>query len=68
MNFINKMNKRVENMSIFDLKLTQCTSVLAVLIIVKFFPKILNINIWWFVGLFVLCLIKPVYVFYFRKS
>jgi hypothetical protein len=68
MSFINQMNKRVEKMSVFDLKLTQWTSVFAVLIIVKFFPRILDINIWWFVGLFILCLIKPVYVFYCKKS
>lgn len=65
---INKMNKRVEHMSVFDLKLTQWATLFIAFIIAKLFPKILNINIWWFVGLFMLCLIKPVYVFYFKKS
>ncbi len=67
MDFINKMNKRVENMSVFDLKLTQWATLFITLIIAKIFPRILNINIWWFVGLCILCLIKPIYVFYLKK-
>jgi magnesium-transporting ATPase (P-type) len=67
MDFLNKMNKRVENMSVFDLKLTQWATLFITLIIAKIFPRILNINIWWFVGLCILCLIKPIYVFCLKK-
>ena len=54
-------------LNIFDLKLLQATVMFLAIIIVKLIPRILEIDIWWFVVLLVLCLIKPFYVFFFRK-
>jgi len=59
MNLKNKINKRLENMSVVDFKLTQWASV---------FPRILSINIWWFIIICVLCFIKPIYSFYLKKN
>lgn len=67
MRFLENMNKRVKKLSILDVKLVQGAAIFAALIIVKLFPQIMNINIWWFVVLLVLCVIKPFYVFYIKK-
>ena len=64
---IKYFNSRVKMLNIFDLKLLQATVMFLAIIIVKLIPRILEIDIWWFVLLLVLCLIKPFYVFFFRK-
>lgn len=64
---IRYFNSRVKMLNIFDLKLLQATVMFLAIIIVKLIPRILEIDIWWFVVLLVLCLIKPFYVFFFRK-
>jgi hypothetical protein len=64
---IKYFNSRVKMLNIFDLKLLQATVMFLTIIIVKLIPRILEINIWCFVVLLVLCLIKPFYVFFFRK-
>ncbi len=64
---IKYFNSRVKMLNIFDLKLLQATVMFLAIIIVKLIPRILEIDIWWFVALLVLCLIKPFYVFFFRK-
>ena len=67
MKIIDDMNNRVKKLNIFDIKLIQGCAMFAVLIIVKLIPQIMTINIWWFVVLLVLCAIRPLYVFYFKK-
>ncbi|MCK4527231.1 hypothetical protein KAW18_07645 [candidate division WOR-3 bacterium] len=67
MDFLENINERVKRFNIIDIKLVQCTTIFAMLIIVKFIPKIMDINIWWFVALLVLCAIKPLYVMYIKK-
>ena len=64
---IKYFNSRVKMLNIFDLKLLQATVMFLAIIIVKLIPRILEIDIWCFVVLLVLCLIKPFYVFFFRK-
>ena len=64
---IKYFNSRVKMLNIFDLKLLQATVMFLAIIIVKLIPRILEIDIWWFVVLLVLCLIKPFYVFFFGK-
>ena len=67
MNLWQNMNQRIKKFSIVDEKLAQAAAVFLALIIVKIKPEILNINIWWFVGLLILTAIKPLYVFYIKK-
>ncbi len=59
MKYIDNMNQRVKKMSIIDVKLAQGAAMFLVLIIVKLFPQIMGINIWWFVIALVACVIKP---------
>ena len=67
MRILEHMNERVKKLSIFDIKLFQCTGIFAVLVLVKLIPEIMDINIWWFVGLLVLCSIKTVHVLFIKK-
>jgi len=57
-------DERAKRMGIVDTKLVQAAAVFFALVIVKLVPQIMNVNIWWFVGLTILCAIKPVITFY----
>jgi hypothetical protein len=67
MRFLEDMTQRVKKFDIIDLKLAQGAAMFFALAIAKLIPQIMNINIWWFAALLVLCAIKPVYVFWIRK-
>jgi len=67
MGFLEDMDKRVKRFGIIDVKLAQGTAIFFVLVIAKLIPQIMSISIWWFIVLFMLCVIKPVYVFWFKK-
>lgn len=67
MEILKKMNERVKKFSIFDVKLVQGTAMFVALIIAKLIPRIMDINIWWFIILLVICAIKPFYVFLIKK-
>ncbi len=68
MTIFEDMNQRVKRLTIFDIKLVQACAMLVILIIVKLIPQIMRLSIWWFAALLVLCAIRPLYVFYFKKS
>ena len=61
------LNSRTSKLSMMDLKLSQGAAMCVALVIVKLFPAVLNIAIWWFLLAMVLLYVKPLYVFYFRK-
>ena len=67
MRLLENMNQRVKKFSIIDAKLAQAGAIFFALIIVKLIPQIMDLNVWWFVGLLILCAIKPLYVFYIKK-
>jgi len=67
MGILKKMNERVKKFNIFDVKLVQGTAMFVALIIAKLIPRIMEINIWWFIILLVICTIKPFYVFLIKK-
>ncbi len=68
MTIFEDMNQRVKRLTIFDIKLVQACAMLVILIIVKLIPQIMMLSIWWFVALLVVCAIRPLYIFYFRKQ
>jgi len=67
MGILKYMNERVKKFSILDVKLAQGIGIFAAFILVKLMPEIMDINIWWFVVLLVICAIRPVYVFFIKK-
>ena len=62
-----EMDRRIKKFGIIDEKLAQAAAISFALIIVKLKPQIMDLSIWWFVGLLIVCAIKPLYVFYFKK-
>ena len=67
MGLFENLNRGVRKFDVIDIKLAQGAAMFFALVIAKLIPDILDINICWFVVLFVLCAIKPVYVFWFKK-
>jgi len=65
---ISYFNNRVRMLTIFDIKLIQWAAIFVALITAKIFPRIMDISILWFVALFVMSLIRPMYVFIIKKE
>jgi hypothetical protein len=55
---------RAKRLGILDTKLAQGASMCFALVIVKLVPQIMTVSIWWFVGLAVLCALKPALTFF----
>ena len=66
--FMEDMNRRVKRFSIIDMKLALGCAMFLALILAKLFPQIMTISIWWFVGLLLLCAIKPFYIFWDKNQ
>jgi len=47
--------------------MAQGIGIFVALILAKLIPEIMDINIWWFVTLLVICTIRPFYVFFIKK-
>ena len=60
----NEGAKRFNNF--IDLKLIVLMGVFLALIVVKLIPGVMNLSIWWFVGLFVIFGARPLYLFFIR--
>jgi hypothetical protein len=67
MGFLEDMNRRVKKFDLVDVKLAQGAAMFVALIIAKIIPDIMDLSIWWFAALLVVCAIKPFYVFWFLK-
>lgn len=66
MRWIEFWDRKVKHFTICDLKLAQLWTAAWILILLKLFPQILQLSIWWFVGLAVLCAPRLFYVLYFK--
>jgi threonine/homoserine efflux transporter RhtA len=60
------MNRRVQKLNIFDVKLAQGAAIFFALIIVKIIPEIMTLSVWWFIALLILFVIRPVYAFFIK--
>jgi hypothetical protein len=67
MGITEEMNRRAKKLDIIDVKLAQGAAMFFVLIIAKLIPSIMNISIWWFAALLIICAIKPFYVFWIKE-
>lgn len=66
MSFIGYWNQKVQKFTIFDVKLAQGAAMAFALIIVKLFPQITSLSIWWFVAFAVICALRPVYAMWIK--
>lgn len=67
MGLLEDMDRRVKKFSLIDVKLVQIVAMFLALIIAKLIPDIMDISIWWFVVLLIVCTAKPFYVFWFKE-
>lgn len=68
MSMIDYWNRKVKKFTIFDVKFAQGAAMAFVLIIVKFFPQIMSLSIWWFVAFGVVCALRPAYVMWIKEG
>jgi len=69
MKAVDNLNKRVKKFSFIDMKLIGIASLLIGIIIAKLLPKAVeSIPYWLFIILAVACLIRPLYIFFFKKE
>jgi hypothetical protein len=68
MSWVDYWNRKVRTLTIVDLKLVQVASMALILVVVKLFPQIMSLSIWWFVALLIVCALRPLYVFWVRDD
>ncbi len=61
-------NRMVRKFTIYDVKLAQIWAAAWTLVFVKIFPQIMQISVWWFVLMAVLCAPRLFYVGFVKKS
>ena len=66
--WIDYWNRRVKQLTIWDLKLAQISTAAWMLLLAKVFPQIMELSIWWFVLVIALCAPWVIYVFWLKKS
>ncbi len=68
MSLLSGMDARIKRFGVLDVKLAQGAAIFLALIIVKLFPQIMSLSIWWFVVLCVLCAVRPLQLFFGRHE
>ena len=64
---IKYLNERIKTMDVWDIGLTKWSVLFATIIIVKFFPQLLNIGYPILVILMVACMARPLYKIWIKK-
>lgn len=57
-------DRKVKRLTIVDLKLAQAAAMAAMLVVVKWFPEILGLSVWWFLAALAILAVRPAYVFW----
>ena len=68
MSWIDFWNRKVKQFTIWDLKLAQIWTAAWVLLIVKVFPQIMQLSVWWFVAIIVLCAPCLFYIVFLKEN
>lgn len=55
-------NQQVKKFNIIDVKLAEGAAMAFILILVKMFPQIMGLSVWWFVAVLVICCTRLWYV------
>ena len=67
MKLLDFFEKRMENLTVWDVALIKYSVFAFALLLAKLFPVLLEAPLWVYVSLAILLGAKPVYVFYFKK-
>jgi len=60
-------NDKVKKLTFIDIKLVALTGICIGLILAILIPAIINISVWWYAIIGVLCLIRIYYIILFKK-
>lgn len=66
--WIEYWNRKVKKFGIFEIKMAQGAAIGGTLIVVKLWPQILNLSVWWFVALTVVCAVPVHYTLWRKKN
>ncbi|MDD3084059.1 MAG: hypothetical protein PHP82_03480 [Candidatus ainarchaeum sp.] len=58
---INWINKKTKKMNYLDIGLIKISCIAFGITLTLIIPEIQNINVWWFIAIFVITAIKPIY-------
>lgn len=67
-NAIAYWNRKVKKFTILDLKLVQGAAIFFGLVIAKLFPQIMCLSVWWFIGLALICTLRPAYTIWIKAD
>lgn len=62
------LNEQVKKVTVFDISCVKLSVFFASIIVVKFFPQLLNINYLLLIILMLACAAKPVYTIWMKKQ
>ena len=68
MKIISFFNQRLKSFTIWDIKLAQLAAMFVLIILIRFIPQIITLNIWWYVAGCILAGIRPMYVMFFKEA
>ena len=68
MKIISFFNQRLKSFTIWDIKLAQLAAMFVLIILIRFIPQIITLNIWWYVAGVILSAIRPLYVMFLKKA
>lgn len=66
--YLDYWNRQIKKFTIIDVKIAECSAAAFVLILIKLFPKIMDIPIGWFIAVLLLCMARLWYVVLFKKE
>ena len=61
-------NGKIRQMTIWDMKLAQIWTAAWILVLAKLIPQIMELSVWWFVGVILLLAPWVIHVFFLGKS
>jgi len=61
-------NRQVKKFTILDVKLAQLWAIGFILIVVKLLPQIMELSVWWFVGVMAVCAPRFAYVLWVKEN
>jgi hypothetical protein len=68
MKIVSYFNQRLKFFTIWDIKLAQLAAMFVLIVLIKFIPQIITLNVWWYVAGCILSAIRPVYVMFMKKT
>lgn len=60
------LHKRVQNLDFWDVKMSGIAGIVLGIILARYRLELLDISIWWWLTLFILIILRPIYHFWIK--